>query len=185
MKIESRQKKTVLTVLAILIAADIFLIAYSIVMASPARSPQHDLAAQRAQLKLLKADVTRALAIQKDMPKTKSDCARFENSLLSASAGYSAVSAELTEVSQHAGLQTASLGFQPKELPGRKMTEIVVDLTVNGDYKNVVRFLNGLQRSDNYYIIDGLSLATEQAASGSAGHLRVALHLRSYFKNAA
>lgn len=185
MRIESKQKNRILAMLAILIAADVFLIAYSIVMASPARSPQHDLAAQRAQLKLLKADVTRALAIQKDMPKTKADCARFEDSLLSASAGYSAVSAELTQIGQHSGLQIASLGFQPKELPRRNMAEIVVDMTVNGDYKSVVRFLNGLQRSDNYYVIDGLSLATEQAVSGTPGHLRVALHLRSYFKNAA
>ena len=92
---------------------------------------------------------------------------------------------ELTGVAKQAGLQTSSLAFHPKELPGRNMVELGLDATVNGDYKDVVRFLNGLQRSKSLYIIDTLTLASEPAAQKVAGSLRVVLSLRSYFKNAA
>ena len=81
--------------------------------------------------------------------------------------------------------EVVSLAFHPKELPGRNVVELGLDATVNGDYKGVVRFLNGLQRSKNFYIIDTLTVAAEPTAQAGAGPLRVALSLRSYFKNAA
>ena len=179
------QKKIALGVLAALIAADTVLAGYSILMASPGRSPQQELAAQKAQQKLLKADVKRALAIQEEMPKTKTDCEHFESSLLSTSSGYSAVSTELAEVGQNSGLQISSLGFKAKDLPGRNISEIAVEATVTGDYKGVVRFLNGLQRSKNHYVIDSLTLASDQPGAAGSRALRVALHLRSFFKNTA
>ena len=177
------QKKITLMGLAILIATDAALALYS--MRSAAGFLRNDLVTHKAQIKLLKADVQRAQAIQRSMPQTKADCERFENSLFPSAAGYSAVTDELTELEKHSGLQIASLAFHPKVLPGRDLVEVEVDATVNGDYKAVVRFLNGLQRSKNFYIVDGLTLASELPGQHDAGGLRVALHLRSYFKNAA
>lgn len=180
----SLQKKIMILGLGILLAADAVLAFYA--LESTNRSSRTDLAAQKAQMKLLKADIRRALAIQQSIPQTKADCERFENSLYASSAGYSAVTDELTEVAKRAGLQVASVGFHPKELPSRNMVELELDATVNGDYKAVVRFLNGLQRSKSPYIIDTLTLASEPTAGQAvSGALRVVLHLKSYFKNAA
>ena len=184
MKIEfSLQKKIVIAGLAILIAADAILALYA--MQSANKFSRDELAADKTQIKLLKADIQRALAIQRSIPQTKADCERFENSLHPTSAGYSAVTDELMGFAKPAGLQVVSLAFHPKELPGRNMVELGLDATVNGDYKGVVRFLNGLQRSKSLYIIDTLTLASEPAAQKVAGSLRVVLSLRSYFKNAA
>jgi hypothetical protein len=61
------------------------------------------------------------------------------------------------------------------------MTEVSIDATVNGDYKNVIQFLNGVQRSANLYEVDSLTLANENANQGPANVIRVALHLRTYF----
>ena len=184
MRVDFALKKTItLASLTILITADVLLAVYA--MKGSVRFPQNELAAQKAQAKLLKADIQRALVIQRGMPQTKADCERFENSILSSSTGYSAITTEISEVAKRSGSQIASLGFHPKELPGRGLTEIELDVTVNGDYKGVVRFLNGLQRSSNYYIVDGLTLASEGMAQAAPGTLHVALHLRSYFKTAA
>ena len=179
------EKNIILTVLSVLLAADGVLAVCCMLITSAGHSPQQQLATERAQLKLLKADITRAAGIQMSMPQTKADCERFENSLLSTSAGYSAVSAELTEVGQHSGLQIDSLAFTSKELPQRNIAEIALEATVSGNYKSVVQFLNGLQRSKNHYVIDGLTLAPGTAGPGAPGALRVDLHLRSYFRNAA
>ncbi|PYT78904.1 MAG: hypothetical protein DMG40_18490 [Acidobacteria bacterium] len=179
----SLQKKLTLAGLTILIAADVLLALYA--LQSATKFSRNELAAQKAQIKLLKADVQRARAIQQSIPETKADCERFENSLFPSSAGYSAVTDEFTALEKSSGLQNASLDFRPKELPGRNIVEVELDVTVNGDYKAVVEFLNGLQRSHNFYIIDGLTLGSEQTGQNVAGALRVVLHLRSYFKNAA
>ncbi len=180
-----RRKNILVATLAGLLAADAGLALYSVRMASETKSPQQQLNAQTAQLRLLRADVKRAREIEQDMPKTKKDCERFESSLPRASGGYSALSEELETVSRKAGLQIVSLNFHPKEIAERGITEVSVDATVNGDYQNVVLFLNGLQRSPNYYIVDDLTLVTSTGGEPSAGELKVNLHLRSYFKAGA
>lgn len=175
------KKNLLLGAIAILLVADGLLALYAERLS--AESPQQELAAEKNEMKLLRADVNRALAIQKNMPVIKADCERFETSLLRGGSGYSGVSGELTEIARNSGLQISSLGFNSKEIPGKNLVEIALEATVSGDYKGVVQFLNGLQRSKNYYIIDGLTLAS--GASGDApGTIRVALHLRSYFSNA-
>jgi type IV pilus assembly protein PilO len=178
------QRYITLSVITIVVTADIALFAFSIQM-SAAKSPQRQLAEQRAHLKILKADVKRARDIQSDIPKIKADCDRFETSLVQSSQGYSAISAELTDQAKHAGVLLDSVGFKPKPLARRGITEVEVDATITGEYRSVVRFLNGLQRSDNYYVLQSLSLASGQNSHGPVGSLRVALHMKSYFRNAA
>jgi Tfp pilus assembly protein PilO len=178
------QKNAILAVLALLIAADAAMTVYSVSMTSSTRSPQQELAVQTEQRKLLQADVARARSIQKDMPKTKADCDSFQDELPPAGTGYSVVSSELAEIAQKTGLQIESLSFHQKDLAGRGMSEISIDATINGDYKSVVRFLNGLQRSANNYVLENLTLASEPSGQGAAGSVKVALHLTSYFKAA-
>jgi hypothetical protein len=50
---------------------------------------------------------------------------------------------------------------------------------VSGDYSSVVRFVNNLEHSDTFYVLDGLALA----ANGSGGQLRLNLQLRTYFRS--
>lgn len=180
-----QRKAIILGLLAFFVVGDVAMAAYSIRMASSKVSPQHEIATQTALLKLLGADVKRAREIQQAMPTTKADCERFENSLPPAGTGYSVISAELEDVGRKAGLQIASLSFHPRELAGNGITEVTLDASVSGNYKSVVEFLNGLQRSKNHYIVDDLSLANDRGGPSGSADVRVDLHLRSYFKAAA
>jgi hypothetical protein len=47
----------------------------------------------------------------------------------------------------------------------------------------VVRFINGLEHSGNFYVLDGLALAG--SGSGSVGDMRLKLNLqlRTYFRS--
>jgi hypothetical protein len=65
------------------------------------------------------------------------------------------------------------------------MTQVLVDATVVGDYKNVIQFLNGVQRSPNLYEVDALVLATENVNQAPSGAIKVALHLKTYFRTAS
>jgi Tfp pilus assembly protein PilO len=119
------------------------------------------------------------------MPGTKADCDRFDDSLPPVRLGYSVITAEFEQLGRESGLQISSLAFRPTDLAARGMTELAVDAKVAGTYKSVVRFLNGVQRSQNYYVLDSLSLAKDSGGTpGSTGTVNVDLHMKSYFKGA-
>ena len=186
MKLGFQRKKTIIiSGLVLLIGGDVAMAIYSVSMASAGRSPQQELAGQVAQLKLLQADVERARSIKKDTPAAKQDCDEFENSLPPAGTGYSVVSSELADIGHKAGLQISSLSFHQHDLEGRGIAEVAVDATVAGDYKSVVRFLNGLQRSGNYYSVDNLALTGESAGGVPSGTLKVDVHMKAYLKAGA
>ena len=173
-----------IALLTFLVLADASMVFYLWDSAS-SLSPQQELAAQDAQIKLHQADVARARAIRLNMPGTKADCDRFDDSLPPARQGYSVITAEFEQLGRESGLQISSLAFRPTDLAARGMTELAVDAKVAGTYKSVVRFLNGVQRSQNYYVLDSLSLAKDAGGTpGSAGTVNVDLHMKSYFKGA-
>jgi hypothetical protein len=177
----TRTKVILLVVLGTLLAVDCAMAIFSYRAASTTCSPQRQLATQAALVKLLRADVKRAKEIEVAFPKTKQDCELFENSLPPAGTGYSVVSEELQDLSQKSGLQITSLSFHPKDVTTHGVKEVALDASIGGDYKSVVRFLNGLQRSKNHYVVDDLTLANDRGAA-SAGDVRVNLHMRSYFR---
>jgi Type II secretion system (T2SS), protein M subtype b len=186
MKLDFHHKKTIIVAgLVLLIGADAAMAIYSVSMASSKRSPQQELVARTTQLKVLQADVERARDIKKDAPAAKRECDEFENSLLAAGTGYSVVSSELADIGHKAGLQISSLGFHQKDLAGRGIAEVAVDVTVAGDYKSVVHFLNGLQRSANNYAVDSLAVTKESAQGPLSGGVKVDFHLKAYFKAGA
>lgn len=132
-----------------------------------------------AQLSLLEADVKRGKSIQRDMDKVQGDCDRFfAEELRPATRGYSAIEADLGAIAGKAGLRTDAVTFRQRDISGRGVAEIEVAATVEGDYTNVINFINGLERSNNFYVLDSLSLA-----SSTAGNLRLNLQLRTYFRS--
>jgi len=56
-----------------------------------------------------------------------------------------------------------------------------VEASVSGQYDNVVKFLNGLQKSQNFYVVDSLELGSE---TNAPNQLRVGLRMRTFFRTA-
>jgi hypothetical protein len=179
------RKRIILGGVILVVVADVALAAYSWQLSSAPHAPQQQLAVETKQHDLLKADIKRAEAIRENIPAIQKDCDRFEQSLFPASSGYSAVRSEVGAIARKSGIQLEDLSFKPTEIANRGMTEVAIDATVNGDYKSVIGFLNGLQRSANRYAVDSLTLASENANQGSANVIKVALHLKTYFRTAA
>ncbi len=179
------RKRMILAGVILLVLADVALAAYSWQLSSAPRAPQQQLAVETKQHDLLKADIKRAQDIRDNIPAIQKDCDHFEQSLFPASAGYSAVRSELGAIARKSGIQLEDLSFKQTEISNRGMTEVAIDATVSGDYKSVIGFLNGLQRSANLYEVDALTLASENANQASANVIKVALHLKTYFRTAA
>src|SRR5258708_6595059 len=78
------------------------------------------------------------------------DCNHFDGSLLPASTGNSAITAELDELARKSGVQVVSLGLRHKDIVGRNLTQVDLDTIVSGNYSNIVKFMNSVQRSKNF-----------------------------------
>jgi hypothetical protein len=94
-----------------------------------------------------------------------------------AGAGYSAVSEDLGQLSHLAGLRTDTIAFHQHVPDARGLMEIEIITAVEGDYGSLVNFLDRLEHSDHFYVLDGLALA-----SSNAGKIRLNIQLRTYFR---
>jgi Tfp pilus assembly protein PilO len=178
------KKRIILTLLGVLLVVDGALAYFNLKMSGARETPQQVLATKTRQLKLLKADVERAAAIQKNIPKVLKQFDGFEENLPPASKGYSVTSQELNDFARDTHLLIGDLKFHQKELKERNLDEVEIEATVAGDYNGVVRFINQLQRSKNVYIVDTLQLESDTTGQGPANLLRISLHLRTYFRKA-
>jgi Tfp pilus assembly protein PilO len=178
------QRRAILIVVSLLVAADIGLGIYSYRLASAPFTTDREFETENLKLKLLRKDIKSAQDIKDETPTTRKDCEKFEQSLPLKDAGSSAMTSDLDEIAQKSSLQILTWTVRSKEVPNRGMIQEEIDLTVSGDYGSVAHFMNGLQRSPKFYIVDALELSTENQ-KGANGALRVALHLRTYFREAA
>ncbi len=179
------QRRAILIVLALLLVADVGLAIYSWELSSSPHTSQKVFDEQAIKLGLLNNDIRSAQYIKDNMPATRKDCEKFEQSLPAASTGSSSITGELDEIAKKAGLQIVTQTYRQKEIPNRGMSEVTIEATVNGNYGSVVRFVNGLQRSQRFYVVDGLQLATDAQTQSANGPIRVGLHVRTYFREGA
>src|SRR5271168_408237 len=93
--------------------------------------------------------------------------------------GYSTIEDDLGSIAAKANLRSSGISFKQKELKGRDVTEIDISDTVEGDYPAIIQFINGLEHSKNFYLLNKLHL---QSTTGPGGGIRLQLDLQTYFR---
>jgi len=179
----SVKRQLILIGLASLLVADLALAAYSWQSSTALRTPMAQLKEDSHKLDLLNSDIERAERIRHDLPATVADYDRFDASLLPAGTADSSVTAELDELAKKSGLRIESLNFRYKELPGRNLTQLDLDTAVDGDYANIVKFMNNLQRSHNFYVVESLNLQAQ--GQGGPAVMRIGLKMKTYLRTVA
>jgi len=76
------------------------------------------------------------------------------------------------------GVRASNITYRTGAPDKRGVIEIEIGATVSGDYANIVRFINGLEHSETFYVLDSLVLG-----AGSSGGLGLNLHLRTFFRS--
>lgn len=178
------RKRAILGGIICLVLADLALAYYNSQLASETLTTL-ELSKSEMGLKKLEAPIARARKIREEMPNTQRECEQFERMLLLARSGSSAVSSELGEIAKKSGVSLEGVSFKRTPIPERRLTEVAMESTIEGDYKNVILFLNGLQRSANIYEVESLTLAPQKDNKGPANVIKVGLHLKTYFRTSA
>jgi hypothetical protein len=134
----------------------------------------------KTEAKLLEADIQRGEKIRGSLPQVGKDCRAFyEDRFLDATTGYSQIESDFDSIVAKAGLKTTGLSFRPKDMKDHGVTEITLQTAVEGDYSAILHFIDGLEQSHNFYLLNDLQLD-----SSNAGMIRLRLTLNTFVRTA-
>jgi hypothetical protein len=174
-----RRKAIIRGLLILLLAADVVLVAVNWKLNQSPHGATSELRRLDLLEKSYRADNARLQRFRTELPIDSKQWDEFFTShFRPAGAGYSAISSDLGELSRSAGLHSDEISFRQHTPDARGLMEVEIATAVEGDYDNLLSFLNKLEHSDNFYVLDSLSLAS----ASSGGKLRLNLQLRTYFR---
>jgi Tfp pilus assembly protein PilO len=147
-------------------------------LASSATTPGEEVRELRRRRDVMAADIRRAELIRAGLPSVETETASFmQKDLRPDTAWSSSIVEDLGTLAKDSGLQITSTHFRQKTIDKRGVDEITITISMQGAYPSLVSFINALERSNNFYLLDSLSLD-----SSSEGTLRLNLTLRTYFR---
>src|SRR6266853_1457606 len=164
--------------LIVVLGLDVLLLAFNLKLNQAPRIAPDQMKRLELMEKSYRADNARLEKFRTELPADEKQWDElFTTHFRPAGAGYSAVSEDLGQLSHSAGLQTDTITFHQHTPDARGLMEIEIVTAVEGDYASLVNFLDKLEHSDHFYVLDSLALA-----SSNAGKIRLNIQLRTYFR---
>ena len=172
------RNKMIRWVLAVILLADALLIGVQWRLNSSPHVELSELNRLGVMEKQYRADNARLERFKTELPADEKQWDEFFRAHFHpAGAGYSAISEDLGDLSRLAGLRSDSISFHQHPPDALGLMQVDITTAVEGDYDSLVQFLNKLEHSDNFYVLDSLALA-----SSTVGKLRLNVQLRTYFR---
>jgi Tfp pilus assembly protein PilO len=176
----SKRRKTIIrVVIGIVVILDLVLLAANWKLTSSPDTSVNQLRLLRGEREMMAADVRRAQDIRASLPQVQSETQDFfQKDLRPIGTAYSSMSEDLDALAKDAGLRISSTRFHEQPVEKRGVDEVNIAITLLGPYSNVVNFINGLERSNSFYLLDSLQLD-----SSAEGVLKLDLELRTYLRS--
>src|SRR3984885_3350565 len=153
-----------LLILNLVLGVRLFLAWSTLHAAGPDQIQQRQTAYRALQLEM---SPLRGLPQKVDLSRTKADefyAARFP-------AAYSTISSAVNDLATKNSVRLTNLAYSPRPaLPG--LIELRLDASLSGEYAPMMHFINGLERSKTFFLINGLTLTGSQ---GGMVNLRLRL----------
>jgi Type II secretion system (T2SS), protein M subtype b len=163
---------------ATILVADLILVGVNLRLAQSPRVSASDLRRLELAEKSYRADTARLQKFRDELPADEKQWDEFYTaSFRAAGSGYSAISADLGELSRSAGLVMDTISFRQHNPDARGLVQVDISTAVEGNYESLISFLDKLEHSENFYVLDSLALG-----SSNTGRQRLNLQLRSYFR---
>ena len=89
---------------------------------------------------------------------------------------YSSIATRIGEIQVKSGVRLSRVQYT-QGLPGSNLTEIQMDAGISGDYTQIMRFVNGLERDQTFFVIRAMALTGQQGGLVNL-RLRVSTWLR-------
>jgi len=132
------------------------------------------MAGKQVQLKALDLETAPLRGLDKRVDASRATLRTFYDKRIPPN--YSSISSRIGELAVSSGVRLTRVAYT-QGAPGTDLTEIDMDAGITGDYPQIMRFVNGLERDPIFFIIRAMSLTGEQGGQVSL-RLRVSTWLR-------
>ena len=171
---ELRRKLTLAAVvlLALDLAAGLFLLSP---LGRSRRSHQEDYDRLRVSLKAKMSESLPLRGMDQKLVQAESDLAAFYRDRFPAHA--SAIPEELGKLAGANGVRVTEVRYTSEAAGQAGLQRVSMDATLAGDYLQVAKFINALERDRMFFVIDEVTLNEQQG-----GFVRLQLKLQTYLK---
>jgi hypothetical protein len=148
---------------AVLLAAVVVLsIRFALDWSATNGSSTSALAAKQYQLKALDLQTAPLRGLDKRVEDTRAEMSAFYSKRIPPN--YSSIDRRIGELALKGPVRLTSVKFTQGK-PGSELTEISMDAGISGDYQQIMRFVNSLERDQTFFVIRGLTLTGQQGGS--------------------
>jgi hypothetical protein len=132
------------------------------------------LAGKQVELKALDLQTAPLRGLDKRVELSRSQIQSFYGKRIPPN--YSSIATRIGELQVKAGVRLSRVQYT-QGLPGADLTEISMDAGISGDYSQIMRFVNSLERDQTFFIIRAMALTGQQGGLVNL-RLRVSTWLR-------
>ncbi|MGO9648815.1 MAG: GspMb/PilO family protein [Terriglobales bacterium] len=92
----------------------------------------------------------------------------------------SSISENIGKLAGQAGVKISSVRYDMKDPETMGVRRVLIEADMNGDYLQLVRFINSLERDQMFFLVDSVQLGGEQG-----GMVKLQMKLETYLKTGA
>jgi len=160
---------------AVLLVAVIGLsIRFGLDWAATSTSSTDALAGKQVQLKALDLETAPLRGLDKRVDDSRAQMQAFYSKRIPPN--YSSIATRVGELALKGPVRLTRVNYTPGP-PGADFTEISLDAGITGDYPQIMRFVNGLERDQTFFVIRAMQLTGQQGGMVNL-RLRVSTWLR-------
>jgi len=132
------------------------------------------LAGKQVELKALELETDPLRGLDRRVEESRSRIQAFYDKRIPRN--YSSIATRIGEIQVKSGVRLSRVQYT-QGVAGSDLTEISMDAGISGDYPQIMRFVNGLERDPSFFVIRAMSLAGQQGGLVNL-RLRVSTWLR-------
>ena len=137
----------------------------------------NSLAAKQLQVKAMEMQTAPLRGLDKRVAETREQIKTFYADRIPAN--YSTFSGRFGELQVKSGVRMTRLSYSQGK-PGADLTEIFLDANITGDYPQIMRFINSLERDKIFFVVKQMNLTGQQG-----GLVNLRLQVSTWMRNAA
>jgi Tfp pilus assembly protein PilO len=141
------------------------------------RAYQEQYGLLRPQLQTRLQQVAPLDNMEEKVERARRETSRFYEERLPTQA--SAIAERLGRLASASGVKISQVRYSTEDVEVPGLQRMRIDASLDGDYLQVVKFVNALERDDMFFIVDALSLAEQQA-----GRVRVEVAVETFLRAA-
>ncbi|MGA8042795.1 MAG: hypothetical protein WCA37_08335 [Terracidiphilus sp.] len=117
------------------------------------------LASKQMELKALEMQTASLRGLDQRVAKSREEMQTFYVKRIPAN--YSSIATRLGELEVGSGVQLSRVQYAQGR-PGQNLTEITMDAGISGGYPQIMKFVNGLERDQTFFVIRAMALTGQQ-----------------------